>query len=76
MKRFNRGNGTFGALIGLFFLAVWGFLIIGWVLNVVKLVESDFEAPYKNEVIRTVGTFVPPIGGIAGWVDIDDAKKD
>lgn len=41
----------------------------GWVKNVVKLAECDFEAPYKAEVIHTVG-LVPFIGMVTGWLDV------
>ena len=41
----------------------------GWVKNLIKLTECDFESPYKAEVIHTVG-LVPPIGMITGWLDV------
>lgn len=45
---------------------------IGYVMNVVKLATSDFESPYKAEVIYGVGTIVPPVGAIIGWINIKD----
>jgi len=44
---------------------------IGWVMCVVKLVKTDFQAPYKAEVIYAVGTFTGA-GAIIGWIDIKD----
>ena len=41
----------------------------GWVKNIIKLSECDFEAPYKAEVIHTVG-IVPPIGMVTGWLEV------
>ena len=41
----------------------------GWVKNLIKLTECDFEAPYKAEVIHIVG-LVPPVGAITGWLDL------
>ena len=41
----------------------------GWVKNVIKLANCDFEAPYKAEVIHVVG-LVPPIGMVTGWLDL------
>ena len=38
-------------------------------MNIIKLSEADFEAPYKTEVIRTVG-ILPPVGAIVGYFDI------
>jgi len=46
----------------------------GWVKNLIKLSECDFESPYKAEVIRTVGIF-PPVGMVVGWIDIEDGVK-
>ena len=42
---------------------------VGWIKNVIKLSECDFEAPYKAEIIHAVGIF-PPVGAITGWLDL------
>jgi hypothetical protein len=42
---------------------------VGWVKNVIKLANCDFEAPYKGEVIHTLG-LIPPVGAITGWIDV------
>ena len=44
---------------------------LGWLKCVIKLVKTDFEAPYKAEVIYAVGTFTGA-GAIIGWIDIKD----
>lgn len=41
----------------------------GWVKNLIKLTECDFEAPYKAEIIHAVG-ILPPVGMITGWLDV------
>lgn len=41
---------------------------IGWVKNLIKLTECDFESPYKAEVIHTLG-LVPIIGAFTGYMD-------
>jgi hypothetical protein len=41
----------------------------GWVKNVIKLSDCDFEAPYKAEVIHTIG-LIPPIGAITGYLSL------
>ena len=47
--------------------------MIGWGMNVYKLVvHTDFASPYKAEVIRTVGTVVPIIGAVTGYMEIKD----
>jgi len=42
---------------------------IGWVKNIVKLVRCDFEAPYKAEIIHSLGV-LPPVGAITGWINM------
>ena len=41
----------------------------GWVKNLVKLSECDFEAPYKCEVVHGVG-LIPPVGMVTGWLNV------
>lgn len=48
--------------------------IVGWIMNVYKLVHLDFSSPYKAEAIRVVG-LVPPIGAIVGYINIEDGKE-
>ena len=42
---------------------------VGWVKNIIKLSNCDFEAPYKAEVIHGIG-IIPPVGMITGWLDV------
>lgn len=58
--------------VGFIFMVVLVVGIIGGYLgNIYKLINSDFEDPYKSEIIRGIGVF-PPIGVIVGWMDIGD----
>lgn len=41
----------------------------GWVKNIIKLSECDFQAPYTAEVIHAIG-IIPPVGMITGWLDL------
>jgi prepilin-type N-terminal cleavage/methylation domain-containing protein len=41
----------------------------GWVKNLIKLARCDFEAPYKAEIIHSVG-LLPPVGMVTGWMDL------
>ena len=55
-------------------MMIFGFVVIavvaiGWVKNVIKLANCDFEAPYKCEVIHAVG-LIPPVGMVTGWLDV------
>ncbi len=61
---------------GFIALVVAVLLSIGWVLNLVALAKCDFEPKYKAETIRAVGVVVPFVGGVAGWLDIEDINPD
>lgn len=45
---------------------------IGWLMNVWSFAHLNFQAPYKAEVIRGAGILVAPLGGIAGYININD----
>ena len=47
-------------------------MFLGYIFNAVALFKCDFEPIGKAEVIRTIGVFVPPLGVIAGYMDIED----
>lgn len=74
MKSSNKQFGFVG-----YIFVVWLFLVVvcglGWVMNAYKLTQLDFAEPYKAEIVRTIGVFVPPVGFIAGWFDIEDGKR-
>ena len=44
--------------------------VTGYVSNIFKLVRCDFASPYKAEVIHGVGVFLPPVGAVAGYINI------
>jgi hypothetical protein len=48
---------------------------VGWVYNVVKLCKADFEAPYKAEVIRSIGIPIFPVGAVIGYIHFDEERK-
>jgi len=50
--------------------------VLGWGMNIYKFVnDCDFASPYKCELVRGVGTVVPPIGAIIGYMDIEEGKE-
>lgn len=59
--------------IGFFVFCVLLFVFgtVGYVRNIVLLTRLDFKAPYKAEVVRSIGLF-PVVGAITGWVTIKD----
>ncbi len=44
-------------------------ILVGWVKNIIKLSDCDFEAPYTAEIIHTLG-LIPPVGMVTGWIDV------
>lgn len=56
-------------IIGLVFITIALAVGIGWTKNLIKLTKCDFKAPYKAEVIHTIG-LAPPIGMITGWINV------
>lgn len=61
--------------VGILPLLIWIACIFGWVANIYKLTNCDFEAPYKAETLRIVGVVAFPIGIVLGYVCIEDGKK-
>lgn len=59
-------------IISAIFIAA--FIIIptlGWIKCVVKFVKSDFDAPYKAEIVYGIGTFTGA-GAVIGYINIRD----
>ena len=67
-------KGNVGIVL-LVYTAIIVFMVGGWGGNLIKLCRCDFQAPYKTEVIRTLGVFVPPVGMVAGWMTIGEEVK-
>ena len=49
-------------------------LFYGYISNLVYFVKTDFEPSYKEEIVRGVGIFIPPVGVVLGYVDLEDNK--
>ncbi len=61
-------------MIKLIVLGIWIIGALGWTMNVYKLTQLDFKAPYKAERIRVVGVF-PLVGAITGYMTINDKEE-
>jgi hypothetical protein len=55
----------------LIYLGAVLFIIVCWVWNFVTLVNLDFEAPYKAEIVHGVG-LVPVVSCVTVFLDIPD----
>lgn len=50
--------------------------ILGYIINIIRACNLDYEPNYKAEAIRVTGIFIPPLGGIVGYIDIEDTKTN
>jgi hypothetical protein len=50
-------------------------ILYGWVANIYKLCVADFEPSYKEEIVRSIGIVIAPVGVIAGFIDFDSEVK-
>ena len=44
------------------------FLLVGYVKDIVHLVNCDFKGPYKAEILYGIGA-CSGLGGILGWIN-------
>jgi len=44
-------------------------LAIGWINDIEKFSECDFQAPYKCEIVHGL-SLIPPVGMITGWLNV------
>ena len=56
-----------------FMLVFWLVVVVGWAGNIYKLVHLDFEAPYKAEIVRSLGV-LPPVGAVVFWIDLEEEE--
>jgi hypothetical protein len=50
------------------YFAVVVLLFIGWVMNIITLVDAPALTQWgAMEVLRVVGIFVAPLGAVLGW---------
>ena len=47
-------------------LLIYGYVIVSWFVNLIKLFGCDFEAPYRQEAIHTIG-LLPGVSMITCW---------
>lgn len=55
-------------IIWVIFFIIFIVVGIGWIKNIIKLSDCDFESPYKCEIFHAVG-IIPPVGAITGYMD-------
>lgn len=53
----------------LFVIVILG--VVGEIKCILKLIDSDWKAPYKREAIYGIATCTT-LGAVVGWIDIKD----
>lgn len=62
----NRGMIVFGIIV--LFITI----TIGYFVNIYKVTQYNWSEPYRAESIRCIGIIMPPIGGVIGYIKIED----
>lgn len=58
----------FGAFVLVVVIIVAG--VIGYVMNIYKLTQCNFESPYKCEIVHAVG-IIPIVGVFSGYMSFE-----
>ncbi|MEN9491131.1 MAG: hypothetical protein RJA63_1580 [Pseudomonadota bacterium] len=53
--------------IWLFIVPLWLLAGVGWVWNIVKIVQSGFDVITGMFIARCIGVFVAPLGSVLGY---------
>lgn len=62
-------------VLAIIYLVVLALVVGGYLTNLYKLTQLDFEPNYKVEAIRIIGIPVAPLGIIAGFVTFEEEEK-
>lgn len=54
-------------VIELLFALIGPFLVIGWCINIWKLFSMVYDPVTGEMILRIIGIFAVPFGGIMGW---------
>lgn len=49
-------------------ILVGGLIGVGWVFNIITLTETSLDPLTGLAILRVVGIFIPPLGGILGYI--------
>jgi len=57
--------------IEIMIVVIWLTFGIGYIMSIVRLCKCDFKAPWKAEIIYSVG-LATGFAGVIGYIPIDD----
>jgi hypothetical protein len=55
----------FALVLGLVYITITLALVVGWIWNIVKLVQADTVS--GMEIARVAGIFIAPLGALLGY---------
>mgnify|MGYP003351965114 CR=1 FL=1 len=63
-----RKTTTPSPISSLIILAISGVGFVGWITNIIKIIQADFSHIDGELVVRIIGIPVAPVGAVAGWI--------
>jgi hypothetical protein len=63
-----KGYGEIELVALFFYLIIVVAAILGWILNIIKLVDSDFAHLTGMIVMRCIGVVMAPLGVVLGYL--------
>ena len=45
-----------------------GFMFFSWVYNIIQFFGCDFDPIGKEEILKGLGMFIPPLSMITAWI--------
>ena len=64
MKHSQKGSSDVGSLV---FLAVIAAAVVGWIMNVIEIVQTVSDPITGMFILRCVGIVVAPLGAVLGY---------
>ena len=53
---------------GLIFVFIWVALAVGWIMNIVEVVQTVSDPVTGMFVLRCIGIIAAPLGGVLGYL--------
>lgn len=66
MSKYKSSYHAGGCSAALIPIAIWGYFVVCWVVNLVMLLSCDFQEPWKDEIVHAIG-LIGPAAGITVW---------
>ena len=63
----SRYGGLFSGAVFVFSIALAAAIAVGWILNIVKLIQTDFVPMTTMLIARVIGIFLVPLGAVLGF---------